>query len=187
MGGAFVVDLIGKTPYAELLPVTIGTTTLSEVDAGRLTSIAPYNGQEKKLSETLKAAHGMTAPAPNRATGKAGQRALWFGNRMILLQGPAPDAKLARYAALSDQSDGWVVVRLDGEAATAVLARLTPIDLRDSQFKRGHTARSELRHMMASITRLGPQSYQVMVFRGFANTLVHDLTTAMQGVAVRSV
>ncbi len=181
-----MVDLIAKTPCSGLLPVTIGTTTLAEIDAGTLTSIAPFRGQEKKLSAALKAAHGMAAPAPNRATGKAGQRALWFGNRMILLQGPAPDAGLAKLAALTDQSDGCVVVRLDGEAATEVLARLTPIDLRDSQFKRGHAARTELRHMMASITRLGPQSFQIMVFRGFAKTLVHDLTIAMKGVAARS-
>ena len=78
-------------------------------------------------------------------------------------------------------------MRLAGADAADVLARLTPIDLRESQFKRGHTARTELAHMMASITRLGPQSYQIMVFRSLANTLVHDLKTAMKSVAARQV
>ena len=180
-----MVDLIAKSPCAGLLPLTVGTVTLSEPAAGTLTSLAPYAGMDKVLSQALKSAHGMAAPGPNRATGKEGARALWFGNRMILLQGPAPEAKLTRHAALTDQSDAWAVVRLEGDGAADVLARLTPIDLRDSAFKRGHTARTEFQHMMASITRLGPKSYQIMVFRAFAETLVHDLKTAMQSVAAR--
>ena len=109
-----------------------------------------------------------------------------FGREVALLMGPAPDASLAAHAALTDQSDAWIVVRLEGAGARDVLARLTPIDLRDSVFKRGHTARTELAHMMASLTRVGPQAWQIMVFRSFAQTLAHDLKTAMQGVAARA-
>ena len=98
---------------------------------------------------------------------------------------PAPEASLAEHAALTDQSDAWLVVRLEGAGARDVLARLTPVDLRDSAFKRGHTARTELAHMMASLTRVGPQAYQVLVFRGFSQTLAHDLKSAMEGVAAR--
>ncbi len=181
-----MVDLVAKSPFEMKLPLTIGDVTINAPKATVLTSIAPYIGKDKALSEALKSSHGMAAPAPNRATGKDGARALWFGNRMILLQGPEPDKSLARYAALTDQSDGWAVIRIDGAGAVDVLARLTPIDLRNSRFKRGHTARTELLHMMSSITRLGAQSYQVMVFRGFAQTLVHDLKTAMQSVAARA-
>ena len=182
-----MTDLIAISPCGGFDPLSIGTVTLSETDPGTLTGIAAYDGQDKPLSAALKSVHGMAAPAPGRATGKEGARALWFGHRMILLQGPAPDAGLGQYAALTDQSDGWAVMRLEGADAADVLARLTPIDLRESQFKRGHTARTELAHMMASITRLGPQSYQIMVFRSLANTLVHDLKTAMKSVAARQV
>lgn len=181
-----MVDLTVTPPCHGLLPVTIGSLTITEEPFSPLTAVAPFRGQDAALSTALKAAHGMAAPAPNRATGKAGARAIWFGQRMILLQGPDPDAKLAKFAALTDQSDGWCVVRLDGAGAADVLARLTPIDLRDSAFKRGHTARTELRHMMASITRIGAQSYQIMVFCSVAQTLVHDLKAAMSSVAARN-
>lgn len=180
-----MVELVAKTPCAGLLPLEIGGVTAREAAPGAMTAIAPYKGQDKALSEALKAAHGMAAPAPNRATGKEGARALWFGQRMILLMGPAPDEGLARHAALSDQSDGWAVVRLEGAGARDVLARLVPIDLRDDAFRRGHTARTDLRHMMASLTRVGEEAWQIMVFRAFAETLVHDLKTAMQAVAAR--
>ena len=181
-----MVELVSLSPCLSLLPLRIGDVELTESNVGNLTSIAPYRGQDKALSAALKTAHGMAAPAANRATGKDGARAIWFGHRMMLLQGPAPDENLAKHAALTDQSHAWVVTRLEGGGAEDVLARLTPIDLRPSQFKRGHTARTELQHMMASITRIGPQSFQIMVFRGFAETLVHDLKTAMQSIAARS-
>ncbi|SLN13897.1 Sarcosine oxidase, gamma subunit family [Roseovarius albus] len=180
-----MVELIAKTPFDGALPLEVGTVSASEVDTGVLTSVAPYKGKNKALSEALKGAHGMAAPAPNRATGKEGSRAIWFGREMVLLCGPEPDAKLGKHAALTDQSDAWAVARLEGENAAQVLARLTPIDLRPGVFKRGHTARTELQHMMASITRIGERSYQIMVFRAFAQTLAHDLKIAMQGVAAR--
>lgn len=180
-----MVDLIATPPCGGLLQLSIGSVSLTEVDAGVMTSLAPYRGQDAALSKALKAAHGMEAPAANRATGREGARAIWFGQRMVLLVGPTPDGGLSNHAALTDQSDGWAVVRLEGDGARDVLARLTPIDLRTGTFKRGHTARTELMHLMASITRIGEKTYQIMVFRGFAETLVHDLKTAMAGVAAR--
>jgi len=180
-----VVELTPRSPCGAALPLTIATMTLSEVNPGALTSVAAFQGQDAALSVALKAAHGMDAPKPNRATGKDGARAIWFGQRMTLLMGPAPDAGLAKYAALTDQSDAWAVVRLQGTGARDVLARLTPLDLRAGVFKRGHTARSDLQHMMSSITRVGEDAYIIMVFRGFAETLVHDLQTAMRRVGSR--
>jgi sarcosine oxidase subunit gamma len=180
-----VAELIAKSPCAGLLPVSVGALILSEEDLGPLTTLAPFNGQAKGLSTALEAAHGMKLPAAGRSTGKAGARAIWFGRDMVLLAGPAPDPSLAKYAALTDQSDAWAVVRLEGQGCEDVLARLCPIDLRGQTFKRGHTARTELRHMMASITRVGANSFQIMVFRSLARTLVHDLKTAMEAVAAR--
>ncbi|MDA7967167.1 sarcosine oxidase subunit gamma [Ruegeria sp.] len=178
-------NLIAKSPCDGLLPLTVGTVTLSEEDAGEVHSLAPFKGQDKALSEAMKTAHGMAFPAANRATGKAGARAVWFGPAQAMLMGPAPDAALADHAAIVDQSDAWAIVRLEGDAAEAVLARLVPLDLRVAQFKRGHTARSLLFHMTASITRVGENAFQIMVFRSMAESLVHDLKRAMEGVAAR--
>ncbi|WP_299349733.1 sarcosine oxidase subunit gamma [uncultured Shimia sp.] len=181
-----MADLIAKSPCAGLLPVTHGDVTLSEMDMTRMTSIAPFKGQDKAVSATLKDAHGMALPAANRATGKEGSRAVWFGQGQALLIGPEPVAALAEHAAITDQSDGWAAVRLEGAGAEDVLARLVPVDLRKSNFKRGHTARSQLMHIMVSITRVGDNAFLILAFRSMAKTLVHDLETAMQGVAARA-
>lgn len=180
-----MVELTAKSPCDGLLPLDIGATRLSEETPGCLTTLAPYAGQAAALGAALEQAHDLGYPAANRSVGKAGHRVIWFGRDMALLMGPVPDATLADHAALTDQSDAWAVVRLDGAAAEEVLARLVPVDLRQSAFKRGHTVRTELAHMMASVTRIGPSAFQIMVFRSMARTLVHDLKTAMEAVAAR--
>ena len=180
-----MTELLAKTPCAGLLPLRAGTTTLTEVDLGQLTSLAPYRGQAAALSDALHAAHGLAVPGPGQTTESDDAEAIWFGRALVLLAGPAPDASLAAHAALTDQSDAWAVVELAGDDAAAVLARLTPLDLRASRFPVGATARSELAHMAASVTRTGEQAFRVMVFRAFAQTLAHEMRTAMDGVAAR--
>ena len=180
-----MAELLAKSPCEGLLPLTIGALALTEETPGAMTSLALRKGGEKPLSEALKAAHGMGFPAPNRATGKADGRAIWFGRGQAMLLGPVPDPALGAHAALTDQSDAWAIARLEGEGAADVLARLVPLDLRNTQFKRGHTARTELMHMMASVTRVGDKAFVIMVFRSMAATLVHDLKTAMEAVAAR--
>ncbi|MBY5931535.1 sarcosine oxidase subunit gamma [Tateyamaria omphalii] len=178
-----MADLIAKTPLDSMEPVTIGTCTVTEANLGTLTSIAPYAGA--KIADTFKTAHGMAWPAPNRATGKDGARAIWFGRDMVLLAGPDPDAGLAKHAALTDQSDAWTAVTLGGADAEAVLARLIPLDLSPANFKRGHTARTQIQHMTGSVTRIGADTFLLLVFRSMAGTLLHDLERAMASVAVR--
>ena len=177
--------LVVKSPCQGLLPLTVGAVTLSEEDPGPIHSVSPFKGKRRIVSDALKEAHGMVYPSANRAIGKAGARAVWFGPAQAMLMGPTPDAALSQNAAIVDQSDAWAVVRLQGDGVEDVLARLAPVDLSGAQFKRGHTARTLLFHMTASITRVGENAFQIMVFRSMAETLVHNLKRAMEGVASR--
>ncbi|MFK7881366.1 sarcosine oxidase subunit gamma [Roseobacter sp.] len=180
-----MVELIAKTPCEGLLPVSVGTMTLREVDLGQLTSVSPYLGKQNEVSDALQSAHGLDWPAPNRTTGKEKARAIWFGREMVLLVGPAPSPDLETHAALADQSDAWACVTLSGNGAEDVLARLVPVDLRLATFKRGHTVRSQIMHLNGSITRINADTFLILVFRAMAGTLVHDLKQAMEGVAAR--
>jgi len=180
-----VVELKAKTPCEGLLPLDVGPLRLSEVETGPMTSVAAFKGQEAALSKAMQAAHGMDMPGPNRVSEAGGARAIWFGPRMALVMGVVVDDSLVAQAALTDQSDAWAVVRLAGSQAADVLARVTPIDLRARAFGPGATARTQVQHMQASVTCLGEGVYQIMVFRAFGETLVHDLKAAMQAVAGR--
>lgn len=179
-----MAELLARTPAEGLLPLEIGQARVEEVDLGVLTSLSPF-GDASALSAALREAHDLDLPAPNRATGKEGARCIWFGRNEVLLAGPVPDAALGAQGAVVDQSDGWSAVRLSGAASEEVLARLVPVDFRAGHFKRGHTVRCQVMHMAASVTRVGAESFLILVFRSMAGTLVHDLRVAMAATAAR--
>src|SRR6056297_1198922 len=184
MEGGCVVDLKAVTPCAGLLPVTHGTVTLTEIEAGRITALMPFVGQGAALSSALKAAHGMAFPEPGRVTSGPDATCVWTGRGQAFLIGPEPDPGLARSASVTDQSDGWVVVHLSGTGIEDVLARLVPIDLRPAAFPEGAAARTLCQHMTVSICR-DPNGLQIMAFRSMARTLAHEIADAMASVAAR--
>lgn len=167
-----MTDLTPLSPAAGLLPLTIGAVTLEEPDMQPMHLVAPFKGQSLPM------------PAPNQMISEDGRQSLWFGREQALVIGDLPSG-LAGRAAVTDQSDAWTRLVLSGADARDVLARLTPLDLRDSAFPTGSATRTELFHMQSSIARLGPEAWQIMTFRSMAGTLVHDLKVAMEGVAAR--
>lgn len=181
-----MTELIAETPFKSIAPRQIGDLVLEEADLGILTSIAPFNGQTGAASKLLKASHGVDFPAPNRSARDGDAMIVWFGKDIALLAGPLPAEGLRNHAALTDQSDAWAALRLSGRGAEDVLARLVPVDVRLAQFPKGHTARTLIGHMHGSITRLDADTYLLMVYRSMAETLSHELETAMENVAARS-
>ncbi|MFG5383296.1 sarcosine oxidase subunit gamma [Yoonia sp. R2-816] len=178
-----MVKLLPLTPCAGLLPLEIGGITVTEVALERIYSVAPLAGKTMATSTALKEQIGLGLSAPNRATSNRSARMQWFGHRTWLVTAAVD---LDELAAVTDQSDAWAIIRIEGADVEDVLARLVPIDLRAATFKNGHTARTMLGHMSVAITRVGGQVFEVMAMRSMAGTLVHELEVAMRGVAARS-
>ena len=174
-------NLIARSPFDGLLPLTGASILATELLPDAITSVAASPNADPAA---FKAGVGMAFPSPNRATGKEGNRAIWTGPNQCFVLGARPEA-IPGYT-MTDQSDGWGVIRLDGDGIPDLLARLTSVDLRDSQFKRGHSARALLGHMNASITRTGAKTYDLMVFRSMANTAIHDLERAIRALEGRN-
>jgi heterotetrameric sarcosine oxidase gamma subunit len=178
-----VPELIAKPPLPHA-PVTIGQVTLGTLALPRITSVAPFQGQDKALAKVLKPM-GLSFPAPNRSVTKGDATLIWTGRGQAFLIGPDP-APLAGLAALTDQTDGWAALTLQGPHATDVLARLIPLDLRPAAYPTGQTARTALNHMNAVLWRTSPYSFTLMVFRSMAQTAWHEIESAMHGVAART-
>ncbi|KUF09259.1 sarcosine oxidase subunit gamma [Pseudoponticoccus marisrubri] len=181
-----MVELTAQTPWAALLPVTAGATGLSAWDPGPMTALMPYRGRRAALSEAMQAAHGLGFPDPGEVTAAPPLRCLWTGRGQAFLMGGPADPGLSAQAALVDQSDGWVALRLEGETAPEVLARLVPVDLRPAALPEGRTLRTLCGHMTVSITR-APEGLEILAFRSMAGTLVHEIADAMRLVAGRAV
>jgi heterotetrameric sarcosine oxidase gamma subunit len=179
-----VVDLKAVSACAGLVPLRIGTVSVDEMDVGVLSSLSPF-GDSSEFSGALEIAHGVGWPTVGGTFDKDGVQIIWFGRGEAVLIGPAPDAVLGEHAAVVDVSDAWAVVSIEGADTIDVLARLVPVDLRDHAFAQGHTVRTQLLHLSASITKRGPDRFMILVFRSMAATLIHDLKQAMVGVAAR--
>ncbi len=168
-----MADLIARTALAGQGPVTWGGLTLREVTWDRITSVAPFRGADVGAL--------LDWPAPNRVVARDGGRIVWTGPGQAFLFGPVPEG-LADHAALTDQSDGWAGLALEGKGAAEVLARLVPLDL--DTMGPGEASRTLLGHMNALIIRVGT-GFEALVFRSMARTAWHDIEAAMRGVAAR--
>ena len=176
--GVRVAKLIALSPCSGLLPLEIGGIVVTEVSIDRLTSVAPFDGKTKATSACLKDQVGAGLAAPNRRSGAVS----WFGHGVWMVTGAV---SLDGLAAVSDQTDAWAVVHIEGLDVEDVLARLVPFDLRGHIFNVNHVAKTMLGHLSVTITRIGPQGFEIMVMRSMAATLVHDLQVATRGVALR--
>ncbi|MGH9806074.1 MAG: sarcosine oxidase subunit gamma [Terriglobia bacterium] len=82
-------------------------------------------------------------------------------------------------ASLSDQSDSRFAVVVSGPKARDTLAKLTPIDLHPRVFILSQTALTLFGHLTGQITLIDEMpSYEVMVFRSFAESLWRGLLAA---------
>lgn len=116
----------------------------------------------------------------NLATGDV--RAVSPGQWFIVAEQPlshadmkALFAKLEPQAMGVDQSQGRVRLRVEGEMAERVLAKGTAVDLSLEAFPMGRSATTLIGHIAAHLTRLDGQAFEIIVLRGFAESLWDDL------------
>jgi heterotetrameric sarcosine oxidase gamma subunit len=180
-----VAELIAKPALPERKPVTRGALRLSEAAFQPITSIAIYPSQDKALAKVLKPL-GLTFPAPNMVVEKGGLRLVWTGRDQAFLIGETVLVVPASVAAVTDQSDGWATLVLEGPGAADALMRLVPVDLRQVPFPVGQVRRAPLYHMQAILLRAAPDRFEILVFRSMARTAWHDIDIAMMTVEARA-
>ncbi|MGB4112801.1 MAG: sarcosine oxidase subunit gamma [Yoonia sp.] len=172
-----MVKLLETTPCAGLLPRQIGQVKLSEVSIGKVWSVSPFAGKLAATDAALRKL-GVAFPMAGQIVSAGPVTAMWFGHGQALVLGAEALPKLP--AAVTDQSDGWACVRIEGHAVD-VLARLAPVDLRGAAGAR----RTLVGHMSAVIIARDGGAFDVMVMRSMAATLVHELEVAATGVSAR--
>lgn len=87
----------------------------------------------------------------------------------------AKAAQLDGSASIADQSHGRVRIAISGTAVETVLAKGTAVDLSIEQYPVDRSAMTLIGHISALITRTGPDSFEIMVLRGFAESLWDEL------------
>ena len=169
-----MIDLKAKSAAEGLLPVTIGGLSLAEVPPRAIYSIAPFKGAD--VSDALQKAVGLGLPEVGKSQANGAVEIAWVARGQYFLFGAMPP-KLN--AAITDQSDGWCAVHLAGGEVVEVMARLCPVDV--NAMSDGDVLRSLVGEMSAIILRRR-EGFDIMVFRAFAKTLVHEMREAMVSV-----
>ena len=85
------------------------------------------------------------------------------------------EIRLDERAAISDQTHGRIRIGLSGSFASHVLAKGTAIDLNSSQFPVGRSAMTLIGHITVNLSRIGHDAFELIVLRGFAESLWDDL------------
>ena len=78
-------------------------------------------------------------------------------------------------AAGVDQSQGRVRIRIEGKMTERVLAKGTAVNLSLATFPVGRSAATLIGHIAAHITRIDISAFEIIVLRGFAESLWDDL------------
>jgi len=173
-----VVDLIARLPGAEIDAHSEGDCVLGLPEPGALTWVSAEPGQEKPVGKALQDALGLGWPRPGRVLSNAQARIAWFGDRQALVMGPA--LKSLAGAAVVDQSDGWLLMRVEGAGARDMLMRLLPLDLRAASFGPGHVARSLAGHVPVIVLGRRGGAFDLLAPRSMARTTHGDLVRAMK-------
>jgi heterotetrameric sarcosine oxidase gamma subunit len=169
-----------------------GVIVTERAELGLATVIARKGGAVA-LAARLKERLGVDLPAgPRRETSNA-----------LSLMGTGPGTWLATHeqgttgllsalrenigdlAAVSDQSDGYAVLRLTGPEVREALAKLVFIDLHPGAFGVGHVACTVAGHTGITLWRLedGPDGaiFELALYRSFAASFWHALSASFAG------
>lgn len=164
-----------------------GIRVTEREDIGIATVLA-RKGQHAALKKRVLDRFGIELPAgPRRAhagdvsligTGPGAWLAIADG-RANTFAASLRDATL-ELASMSDQSDGYAVLRLEGPKVREVLGKLVFIDLHDQTFDVGQAASTAASHIGAILWRLedasdGSPVFEIAVYRSYAESFWHAL------------
>ena len=185
--------LTARTPldgYAE----TFGGVTLAEAAGLSLVSASVPQGGDDAFAAALAEGFGASRPSPSDSAlgDRLGARILAMqpDQLFILFEAPDPDraaetvsAALGPAAYVTDQSDSWAMLRIEGRGVRAALERLCMLDLDDAAFPEGRVARTVMEHLAVIILRDGMDSFLLMSPRSSARSFLHAVEQSVATVS----
>lgn len=166
-------------------PVSTPSLAIEMREDLTMASIAAAKGQVQALCDAIRDAYGVELPRrPQRVAGQ-GIAFIWAGPDQWLAVADRADGRdlerelktrLAGLAAVVDQSDGRVVVRVAGPMARKVLVKGVPIDLHPRAFGVNSAAITHASHIGIIIWQLDDiPTFEMALFRSYADSFTHWL------------
>lgn len=158
-------------------------------DAG-LQGMITIRGDLDQIKETVEAAASVDMPGPGRANVSEGSGLCWMSPDEVLLLCPYEETA-TRLAKLQDGlsglhalavivSDARAVIRVSGQQARDVMAKLAPVDLAPGRFEPRMFRRTRLGQAAAAFWMADAETFHVICFRSHASYVFDLLKTAAQ-------
>lgn len=187
-------ELIATTPlggYAK----TFGATTLAEPQGLAIVSLACPRGGDEAFEAALSSVFGLDLPAPGASVTDGAARLVWMAPDQLfaLFRRDTPDAatsiadrmtaaETGGAAYLTDQTDNWCALTIDGPEARAALERICPLDLHSAAFPEDAAARTVMEHMGALIIRTGADRFMLLSTSSSAPSFLHAIEVSLRNV-----
>jgi heterotetrameric sarcosine oxidase gamma subunit len=150
----------------------------------QMATVIACNGRRADVAARLKDHYALLLPdGPRRVTTGAvaliglGPRSWLFQREAGVPVEPELSERLGDAAAVTDQSDGYVVLRLTGPRVRDLLARGISLDFHDRVFVPDCAAATDCAHIGVILWRLedlnGFAVFEIAVFRSLAHSLWH--------------
>jgi heterotetrameric sarcosine oxidase gamma subunit len=142
-------------------------------------------GQTEALSAALRRHYGVTCPPPGHSASGGGLVMHWSGPEQwtVIAEGrnegalyDEMKARVAGLASIFEQSHGRVVIAVAGPRARDVISKGTPVDLHPRAFGEGRCAVTQMAHVGVHVAQVGPDNFELSLFRGFAESFWEWLT-----------
>jgi len=173
---------------------------VSEVSGQALVAVVrqpPSTGDdEQPLRRALEEAFGTSLPAVgDSAVTPRGERLLGLQpDRLYVLfetdEASDPEhalrERLGAEPYLSDQSDAWVMLRIEGRAVRRALERVCPLDLHPEVFAVGAVARSVVEHLGVIVLREAADTFLLLSPRSSARSFLDEIETSVRYVRERT-
>ncbi len=150
-----------------------------------IVTVIARRDKAEALGKALAAAYGFSLPGVGESAGRNGLAFHWCGadQYFAVADGKGEGelyrdlrARLEGLASCSDQSHGRIILRVSGPKVRALLAKGTPIDLHASAFGPGRSAMTQMAHVGVHLIQTSEDSFELSVFRGFAENFWEWLT-----------
>ncbi|TPL34593.1 sarcosine oxidase subunit gamma family protein [Mesorhizobium sp. B2-4-6] len=171
--------------------------SLTEIRNFGLVQVMARRGKSAEMAKAAKAGFAVPAPETPKATDAADATLIWSGPGQFLVLSKGVKHAIEAFApvfagsaSLSDQSHARALIRVSGDKARAMLAKLSSIDLHPDVFGVGAAAATSMDHTSVTLWRGKDRNEQavfnLLVFATFAESLWHTMldSAAEYGVEI---
>jgi heterotetrameric sarcosine oxidase gamma subunit len=173
--------LAAETAFCDWRDITLRDLTILNREDATIAHVCAAKDKRALAAAAIHGAFGVPPPEkPECVTTEAGVTIVWAGPEQWLVIADGRDGRdleaeltplLKGLAAVTDQSDARVIVRVQGSHARALLAKGVPVDLDAHAFPARGAVLTHASHIGVILWQIDDRpTYELAVFRSFADS-----------------